>query len=535
MAMSVKRAIIAATLALAVLASLLQVVIDSSPENAVSVCLVLASSISMLLYISYSDAMSSQPLSTFVIFGFCVTSQLGALLVQTVAWTALKSSLYDPVYTFGTLAFYQAIAMGVHASYRFFSASKPNKIQFFRGVLEWAGLYRTPRCNELWLIGCVGLASYVVYVKESILLSPLGKFGMAFNFLAWAPFLIPFFVREAGETYCHWRLNRLVLIGYAVILVGLGLALNTRGVMFFGVATIGLLYLLTAMRSDSVVTPRSIVRITALAAMIFVVAGPVSDLVTAMAIARGLGKVPVTVKIEKTYRVWRRPDLIAAYRAYQARALIHKAYDDHYIENPILARFVLTKYYDNALHFASRISTDDARSSLQDVSVKYFWAVLPAPVLGFLGVNVTKTDLDYSMGDYLPYLTGGGPLGGHRVGSMLGQGIVLFGPLFPFVFAAICLGLFGLMDLLTMRHVSGMAAISVLGMLQIFSYFISGLVYEGLHVVFYFFVRNFEQTVLVYVVVFAFARRILRSEQSPRRVSNTRSWGSSMKSSSASR
>ena len=526
MAMTVRRAIICAMFAMAMLSLPLQVMIDSSIENIESVCLVLASSLIMLLYISCSDALKTRPLSTFAIFGFCVTSQLGALLVQTAEWTALRSSLYDPVYTFGTLALYQSIAIAVHVCYRFFSAPKPAGVQIFRGLLDWAGLYRTPRCEALWFIGCIGLTSYVVYIKESILLSPLGKFGMAFNFLAWAPFLIPFYRREIGETYCYWKLNRMLLIVYAVILVGLGLALNTRGVMFFGVATIGLLYLIAGMRSNSVATWRSLGTAGALAVIVVVLAGPISDLVTAMAIARGLGRVPVSAKIERTFQVWQRPDLIAAYRAAQAAALIHKAYDEHYIENPILARFVLTKFHDNSLHFADRISTDDAEARLQDVSEKFFWAVLPAPVLSFVGVNVTKVDLDYSIGDYLPYLSGGGPLGGHRVGSMLGQGIALFGVLFPFVYAGICLGLFGLMDLLTVRGATGVATISALGMLQIFNYFINGLWYEGLHVVFYFFVRNFEQTALIYAIVFGFARRMLRVRQLPLAVSNVPTWRS---------
>jgi hypothetical protein len=79
-----------------------------------------------------------------------------------------------------------------------------------------------------------------------------------------------------------------------------------------------------------------------------------------------------------------------------------------------------------------------------------------------------------------------------------------------------------------------MAAISVLGMLQIFSYFISGLTYEDLHIVFYFFVRNFQQTVLVYVVVFAFARSVSGGRQQPTLgASNVRAQGS-MNQSSAS-
>jgi hypothetical protein len=374
-------------------------------------------------------------------------------------------------------------------------------------------LYRTPTCGALWIIGFVGLGSYIVYVSETLYQSPVGKLGVGFNFLAWAPFLIPFYLLEAGEAYCNWKLNRIFLGGYAMLLVGLGLVMNTRGVMFFGVATIGLLYLLAGMRSDSVLKPRSVIRWAVFALIAGLLANPLSDLVTSMAIARGIARgAPAIVKVEKTFEVWGRPNLIAAYRADQAAALLRKAYDEHYIDNPILSRFVLTKFHDNSLHFAKRIVTDDANARLREVSSKFLWAVLPAPVLGALGVSVDKLELDYSMGDYLPYLTNGGPLGGHRVGSMLGQGIALFGPLFPFVFAFICWALFALMNLLTTRGATtGVRTISAVGLLQVWMYFIGGLSFNGLHDAFYFLVRIFWQTALIYVFVFAFARLMLRS------------------------
>jgi hypothetical protein len=297
---------------------------------------------------------------------------------------------------------------------------------------------------------------------------------------------------------------------YTVALVGLGLVLNTRGVMFFGIATIGFLFLLAGLRSDAPIKWRSLRNFAVALIILLCASGPVSDLVTSMAIARGLGKVPVMTKIERTIQVWQRPDLIAAYRADKAAETLYKAYDEHYVSNPVLSRFVLTKFYDNSLHFAKRITTDDARSRLTDVSEKFFWAVLPGPAIDFLGVDVEKRSLDFSMGDYLPYLTAGGPLGGHRGGSMVGQGIALFGPLFPFLFAFICLILFGLMDLLTIRHRVGMSTVSALGMLQIWIYFVDGLSYEGLHDVFYFALRNFWQVALIYAAVFGAARLLLR-------------------------
>jgi hypothetical protein len=90
------RLIKASLMALATLALLAQMAIDSSVENIASACIVYASSMMVFLYLSWSKALDTQPLSSFVVLGFCVTTQFGALLVQTIAWTPLVFSLYDP-------------------------------------------------------------------------------------------------------------------------------------------------------------------------------------------------------------------------------------------------------------------------------------------------------------------------------------------------------------------------------------------------------------------------------------------------------
>lgn len=519
--MSTRSAIVYCLAGLAVLAALLQFVIDSSSANVASSCIVLLSSLSVLAYIGWTTAIDNHPLSTFAIFGLCATTQLGALLAQTAAWNAIGYSLYDPLYTFGTLAACQAIALAVHIIYRFFSTPKTGKVRLFRGLLDWAGIYLTPPAGALWLMGCIGLVAFFYShifshgegVPGSNSEGVPARIAGAFGFLAIAPFLIPFYIRDVGEGYCNVRLNRLLLIAYAVIAVFLGVALNTRAIMFWGVLTIGLIYLLSGMRSDAPVTRRALFRLGALAVVMIAISGPLSDLATSMAIARQWrGKVSASAMIRTTLHVWRNPNLIAAYRAEGATASRYRAYDEYYIANPLLARFVTVKYHDNAFHFARAISTPEAKARLRDISIKLVWAGLPEPVLQKLHIGVKKEELDSSMGDYLAYLGRGLPLGSHKIGSMFAQGIALFGPLFPFLYAIMCLALFGLTDLLSIRTSAAVAPISALGMLEISNFFGQGLSYEGLHGVVHLFVRNFAQMVLIYALIFAAARLVVRAK-----------------------
>jgi hypothetical protein len=148
---------------------------------------------------------------------------------------------------------------------------------------------------------------------------------------------------------------------------------------------------------------------------------------------------------------------------------------------------------------------------------------LPTPLLYALHINVDKEALGFSMGDYLAYLSRGLPLGGRKTGTMFAQGIALFGPLFPFLYAVICLGLYGLMDLLTIRPAKGAARLSAVGMLQIWTFFIGGIAYESLHQVLNLFIRAFWQTLLIYVMMLTPAG-LLRRGPPPIRDPNVTMW-----------
>ncbi len=518
--MTIRGAIFGMLAGATVVATVLQFFIDASAINMVCVSIVALASLLTLTYLGRTQAVYRQPLSSFAVLGFCMTTLTGALLVQTMLWTPIRFSLYDPIYTFGTLSLYLGIAIATHAALRFFAAPGTESSQSalpkagfgegpVRGFLGWCGIYRSPSVKELWFIGLVGLASFFVPHRGGI----VGQISMAFNFLTWAPYLIPFYLREIGPEYCNRHRNRIGLVFFTAGIVVLGMGLNQRQLMFVGLLTIALLYLLTGMRSRAELTLTALGKFTVLVMVLGAVSIPVSDLATSMAIARELrGKVSPITMIRTTLDVMRRPGLIAAYRAAGASSSKYLAYDENYIMNPGLARFVSTKYHDNAFHFAASLS-EDGKARLRDISWKFMWAALPMPVLNKLHIQVDKQDLNFSMGDYLVYLSRGVPLGGRKIGSMFAQGIALFGPVFPFVYAVICLGLFWLMDLLVVRPKDGVAAMSTLGMLMLWSLFSSGLTYEALQHAVYFFVRNFEQAVIIYVLVYAMARAVTRSDK----------------------
>lgn len=512
--MTIRQLIIGGLLSLATLAVPLQVIIDPSMQNVASACVVLASSGGILLYIGWTRAMEVQPLSTFAIFGFCATTQLGALLAQTAAWTALGSSLYDPLYTFGVLAGFQAIAIAVHALYSFVLARESPRPGPVRSLLEWAGLYRTPPASVLWTMGILGLTSFAFYGGKDV----LSKAVAAFNFLTWAPFLIPIYLGEAGKAYCNTRRMMPQLGLYTLAVALLGIAVNARGILFFGFVTIGLCYMLIGMRSTAParLSPRAALTVATLAVIALALAGPMSDMATAMAIAREhRGKVSPLQMIQYTFDAWQSPYLISQYRAWD-KSMTATAYDESYIANPMVARFVETKFHDNSLHFAGLLSTEDSQARLRNVTVANLWAILPAPILSALHVSVNKAELNFSVGDYLFYLGRGVRLGGHKTGSVFAEGMVLLGPLFPFLYALILLVTYAVMDLLTVRPERGPPMTSALARMLAWPLFLYGVTGEAIHAMVLVAVREVWQSMMIYLLVLACAGLVLRSHAAPR-------------------
>lgn len=507
--MIVKNAVFISMTILTLCAFMAQIAIDPSAHNFISVCVVTASSFAMLFYLWLTPALTTHPLSSFSLLGFCVSTQLGALIVQSFTWHALTSSLYDPFYTFATLAFYQAIAMAVHATLGFFSNIESSNQGVARSLLEWFGVYKIPTSATLWFMGWVGLVSFIFSSRENA----LAKLSSAFNFLAWAPFLIPIYTREVGNQYCNVRRNTALLITYAAGLGLMAIGMNIRKYLFVGGATVFLLYALVALRSSAHLNKQWMMRIGVAAIVLSVLFVPLSDLATAMAVVRqSRGKLPAAELVAKTFYVWRSPRLIQAYRMDAKVALQGSIYDEYYFANPMIARFVETKFHDNSLHFARKITSDGDQRRLVSITADMFWAALPAPFLSVLGVAVRKDELNFSVGDYLVYLGAGLPLGGKKTGSMLAQGQVLMGPLFPFVYALICWLLFSLMDLLTVRTLAGGTTVSALAMMNIWDYYLYGLTSDGLHAKFVFVVRDFAQWVVIYGVILALAGLLLREK-----------------------
>ena len=399
--MSNGRFLILFLITLALLSCGVQMVIDFSSENIASSSLVLASSLLILLYMLWTPALRTHPLSTFAIFGFCATTQLGALVVQTVNWTPLALNLRQPMTTFAMLAMFQTLATIAHATYRVFSHSTADHSESaVRSLLVRAGLYATPTTGTVWVMGFIGLLCQVLGGYGSGISA---KVFQGFGFIAWAPFLIPMYVMRLGPAYCNVRRHYSFLAIYIGLIALLAIASNARGMMLSGIMTIALYAVLSTLRSTLPVRAARLGQLAVLAILLGALTIPVSDLVTAMVLARSIRNNASAAKmVEETFFYLQEPQLIAAQQERDRFTSAQSGYDETYFANPLMGRLMETKFHDNALYYAKRLTDKDA-DRLLDFTGDALWATLPEPMLKAMDIDVDKKSVAYSMGDYISY------------------------------------------------------------------------------------------------------------------------------------
>jgi hypothetical protein len=494
--MNIARFINTALLCLTFLAFVAQFIIEFSTENIAVACIIFASAVSVLLYLRWTKSLDTHPLSSFTLFGFCVTSLLGAIIAQSVAWAAVSANLRQPLVTFSTLAMYLIIAIVAHAFYRVItSSSKPGLLQH---MFKSLGVYATPSPLNLWIMGGIG--------AFFLLLARISPVANGLSFFAWTPFLIPIYLSHFGQSYGSVSKNYLFLVFYAVFIALIAMAFNARGMMLSGLMTIALLFLLIGMRSSKPLSTPMLIKFGLFILLSAVLTWPASNMVTAMAVARSdRDKISSVKMVENTLENFQHPERLELYRKKQLAVERSAVYDETYIENPMMARLVITKFHDNAIYYAGKIS-DKGANEIRTMSGDFLLTTLPQPFLDALKIDVDKLSMGYSMGDALAHFAVATPLSGLRTGSIFGEGWVLFGFLFPVIYFAMCFILFATLDIFSFRTVTGTAAISVIGMLNTWPTFLFGITADSLHHLFISVVRGVPQNVMLYAIVFFIAK-----------------------------
>ena len=485
-----------------------QLLIDSSHENLVAATLIVASSTLTLVYLRGTRAFDDVPLSSFALLGLCVTTQWGAMVAQSCAWTAVAENLREPITTLGWLALFQCVALGSHWLYRSLDLPASWRGALSNRLLAKLGLFDVALPVSLWIMGVTGFAALfapqLLPDRESVVTKVLD----GFRFLAWAPFIIPILHQRHGQAYCNMRRQGVALGVYLLSAIALGMSLNMRTVMFSGLTTMALLFLLLMFRDERPAQANLLWRAAPALLLCGLLVGYAADLATAMVIARGQrSNASPSEMLEQTLYALFDRRAILAYRDNGFIAATLNSYDEQYIANPIVARFVETKFHDNMFFLIKDLQPQDVKALRKD-TVDRIAAILPEPLMRPLGLVADKAALKYSSGDYLDYLRYGAEVGGFKIGSIFASIVALFGyysiPLYSFV----CMLVFLVWDSLTRDSGEEASEIAPMAMLMAWPLFLGALSSESLSNVLAFLLRAFPQSVLLYAAVLALSKML---------------------------
>jgi hypothetical protein len=492
------------------LALAIQLFVDFSYDNIVGALCVVASSSATFLYIRRTDALHEVPLSSFAVLGLCFTTQWGALVGQAFLRDSMTANLRVPLQTFGYLLGFQLVAIASHWVSRRVAIFMTTRAVVADMLIKPLGLFRVPPVQAIWAVGIMGLASIVgAYAGEA---SILGKISDGFRPLAWAPFVIPLLAQRMGSAYCDIRKHALPLVGFVGLAVLLGLAVNSRSLMLVGVVTAALLFLLYLLGDERPFQWQQLRFVAYALLLTLLLYVPVSYVVKATEIAREQrDKLSRLDMIKHTLQVLQEVIVSPPRENLPQGRLETGAYDERYFDSNVLGRLVETKFHDNGFFMVEGVSPLESRLIADDAADRV-WAVLPFPVLKWLGLERTKYATLYSAGDLLSYLRLGQELGSFRTGSMFAQSIAMFGVWTPLLYFLFCIALFFVWDILgrTGRH-GAPAVVSVIGMLLVYRIFANGLVSESISGQLGLLLRFQFQNVLLLALVFAATRIVWKS------------------------
>jgi hypothetical protein len=504
-----------------------QYFIDDSLANVACTIIAIAASIMTFLYIFNIKRFRLAPFSCVMILGFNVSAFSAAILIQTITLRSLTYNLSSSLMTFSTLMETQLLIIIVHFVYMQSHALRGLRHSVTRYVFGPMRLLKAPTNFQLWLFGFIGCGATIVsartYTDAMDYGDVSGKFLLGYVPFAVAPFFIPLKAHLFGRSK-QSSANWLSVSAYALLLIAVAMANNARATFSAGFLTLALACLIAILSGNLKMTRKAVYSGVLIAAVAVPAFTTLSDLATAMVIARDQrSNVSSLELIEITLSNFQDKTLIEERRRRDA-AILNGEYNENYVNNPIFARFVYTKFVDVNMTNALLLSDGQAEEVRKTAWARVL-ALLPTPVIQYFGIDVDKTDLGFSSGDIYSYIARGLELGGYTTGSEIPDGLTIFGPFFWPVLAIFVLIQFTVYDALSVVDKTGKLIVSTVALLNIVPVFTLGVMQESVANQVIAIVRGIPQLIVLYLIVVVISSVISAIISLPGRAFRRRSVG----------
>jgi hypothetical protein len=325
-------------------------------------------------------------------------------------------------------------------------------------------LFLPPSSMQLWFMGFIGLvALFYIYVIlgdkniERTSVGPITKVIEGLMPFAYTPFvlLIPSLYKYRKEKVSA---GNFILVGvFFFMLLIFSVASNFRGAFAIAIMTLVLCFIVGAVTNLGRGTRFSGSTIVFIFIVGLVGFWMLSNLAIAMQIARvNRGQVSGGQMVRDTIRVLGdRSEMQDFERNLYDAESTESGYSEYYVGNPLISRFISTKFHDNGHYYASMISSSDY-ADFRKFMVDRLWAQLPGPVLRISGIQVDKLGVaSLSFGDWFVLKATSIEYPAFRVGSYQAGALVAFGFFAPFVIIVGAIIIFSVVDTLVVRRMIG--------------------------------------------------------------------------------
>ncbi|BDM80330.1 hypothetical protein [Acaryochloris marina] len=480
----------------------IQISISSDSSNVSYAFIAAAISTLFILYLYRPDQWINYPISSLTLFGYCIVYALGPLLSTAVENRTITYNLVALEDLFLQMLLCSGVLLFTHFLY-----SRSKLFQFARTRINYFLLRRLNVFQELnqfnvIFIGAFGLSSmiYVYWFNrgESSVLIKLIQGFIPFSYIPLALLLKPLCLGIESTKKSDIGINCVFLL--LIIIASLGR--NSRSAFATPIATYGIGVLMLWLFQWIKFRLRIVIPLILVILLILPLA---SNLATAMVMVRSLrGDVPTQELIVETTQQLTNPESIERYRLSKSGTGAN-GWDESYVSNPFLARFVNLKFADSSLDLENQLSKS-SRSEYFKFTVNRFWSIFPSPLLNFIGISedVKKQVTSISWGDQLFFLItrNKSVLGGFRVGHFFGTSLAAFGYFYLPLLGILSIIIFILLDALVTYIPSCPTSpiIAPIGLLSFYDFFIF---FNAPSLVKYaeFILRGWIQLILIYVLL----------------------------------
>lgn len=477
-----------------------QILIDSSLENFVSNVLALSAfTLTCWVVFNHRNTSVGAALSATVVFLMVSANSIAPMLGTLIEGNPVIETLTVPVEVFSQRLLFTLCLLLAH--YLSCSSSSLYLRLSVSGLSKKLSTKVVLPVKSLWFIGAIGLAALALKFLHPPLV--VGKFLDGLNYLMTAPFLI---LLPPYNTRQEIKKQRIWLILYYFLQVVFSFVFNTRIAMVMPVGIVAAGWILSLLTGHVTVNKKTLQKGAIRGIVGLFILGNFADLSTAILIERGDRETRSGLDQAKaTINTFMDKKAIADYHAEQeallAGTLAGQDWQENYVRNPFLARFIQVKFDDN-LFYRIQYLNDNDLAQVREVAYEKVMVNLPQPVLDLFGISIDKLYVNsFSIGDEIDALYSGAD-GGFKTGSIPSHAFALFSWFYPLVLIVIYYLIFsiyhGLFSPFYMKYIYG-RQIPTLALLLTFTIYID-ISLDGVDVLVGSLMRGIIQRVILYAI-----------------------------------